>query len=235
MAVNMNSIDLMPKPFDWIEIPNKGYSIAKYPITNAQYAKFIEVGGYHEKRWWTDSGWQERTTQNWAEPRFWQEEEWCSEQQPVVGVSWFEAMAFCLWLSQSADENITLPTEEQWQTAAQGDTDSIYPWGDEWDCTRCNNSHHPCKSRLTTPVTKYEGQGDSLNGVVDMAGNVWEWCLTLYEIEVNVTYSNLERHIIRGGSYYDHNLFNFRCDYRSQELANNWNDYIGFRIVCLSS
>ena len=63
-----HSIALMPAPFDWIEIPGKGYSIAKYPVTNAQFAKFIEAGGYENEHWWTDTGWTQRKQGGWTEP-----------------------------------------------------------------------------------------------------------------------------------------------------------------------
>src|SRR5690606_27537076 len=56
----LSSLDLMPGPFEWIEIPGKRYSIAKYPVTNAQYAQFIAAGGYEEKHWWTIEGWEAR-------------------------------------------------------------------------------------------------------------------------------------------------------------------------------
>jgi hypothetical protein len=55
-ATRSTSIEILPQPFAWIEIPGKGYSIAKYPVTNAQFAIFVETGGYRELKWWTDDG-----------------------------------------------------------------------------------------------------------------------------------------------------------------------------------
>src|SRR5690606_28098079 len=119
------SLSLMSDPFDWNEIPKKGYSIAKYPVTNAQFAKFIDAGGYNTERWWTTEGWQKRAEgwhyddgwkasgTPWTEPRYWNDSKWNGATQPVVGVSWFEAVAFCLWLSETTGEKIMLPTEEQ--------------------------------------------------------------------------------------------------------------------------
>ncbi|HLV33558.1 MAG TPA: SUMF1/EgtB/PvdO family nonheme iron enzyme, partial [Spirillospora sp.] len=168
------SLSLMPAPFDWIEIPKKGYSIAKYPITNAQFAKFIEAGGYKQQKWWTQAGWEakakgwawnssksewEETGTAWTQPRYWTDSKWNGAEQPIVGVSWYEAVAFCLWLSEATGEKIMLPTEDQWQYAAQGDDGRAYPWGNDWDCKRCNNSVEPCDSNVTTPVTQYEGNG----------------------------------------------------------------------------
>ena len=68
-------------------------------------------------------------TASWSEPRFWNDSQWNGAQHPVVGVSWYEAVAFCLWLSDVTGERIMLPTEDQWQYAAQGDDGRTYPWG----------------------------------------------------------------------------------------------------------
>lgn len=241
------SLTLMPAPFDWIEIPKKGYRIAKYPVTNAQFATFIEAGGYKQQKWWTQAGWEakakgwarnsskstwEETGTAWTQPRYWTDSQWNGAEQPVVGVSWYEAVAFCLWLSDVTGENIMLPTEDQWQYAAQGDDDRDYPWGNDWDCKRCNNSVKPCNSNVTTPVRQYEGKGDSPFGVVDMAGNVWEWCLTDYNNKTNDMNSYAEFRVLRGGSWLLSNTGNFRCDYRSRNDPLGRNSGLGFRVSC---
>ncbi|MGB1288507.1 MAG: SUMF1/EgtB/PvdO family nonheme iron enzyme [Aggregatilineales bacterium] len=206
---------------DWIDIPGKNYSIGKYPVTNAQYANFVEAGGYQEKRWWTELGWTVKQTENWRQPRYWTDSKWNGTDYPVVGVSWYEAVAFCLWLSELTGENITLPTSEQWQYAAQGDDGRKFPWGEEWDCTRCNNSVAPCRSDGTTPVTAYEGKGDSPFGVVDMTGSVWEWSLNLYDNR---------KYILRGGSYYATNLSHFRLTYQAKGFPDGLFRFRGFRV-----
>jgi formylglycine-generating enzyme required for sulfatase activity len=230
MRVKPRVEDLLPVPFAWIEIPKKGYSIAKYPVTNAQFAKFIEAGGYGERKWWTDAGWEQRQTDGWTEPRYWQDSKWNGTEQPVVGVSWYEAVAFCLWLSDATGEKIMLPTEEQWQYAAQDGEGRDYPWGNEWDCTRCNNSVNPCDSNVTTPVRAYEGKGDSPFGVVDMAGNVWEWCLTDYENKTNDVNSTATYRVLRGGSWYINGTVSFRCGYRGRNNPHSGNNGWGFRL-----
>src|SRR4051794_3215351 len=120
-------------PFAWIDIPNKPYSISKYPITNTQYAPFVEAGGYTQRQWWTDAGWDAKvqglafdyskggavaTNEPWIEPRYWRGSQWNGAEYPVVGVTWYEALAYCRWLSDQTSEKIMLPTEDQWQYAA---------------------------------------------------------------------------------------------------------------------
>jgi len=256
------SLSIMPAPFDWIEIPGghgtmktnehdvtlaiptEPYWISKYPITNAQFAKFIEAGGYKQKKWWTEEGWQKcaegwhyddgwkASGTAWTQPRYWTDSKWNGAEQPVVGVSWYEAVAFCLWLSDVTGEKIMLPTEAQWQYAAQGDDGRAYPWGNDWDCQRCNNSVEPCDSNVTTPVRQYEGKanGDSPFGVVDMAGNVLEWCLTDYDHKTNDLTSNATDRVLRGGSSGNGKADFFRCDYRLWYGPHYWGSGRGFRI-----
>ncbi len=115
------------------EVYVSAFAIAKYPITNAQFAKFIEAGGYQNQEFWTKAGWElcqsgSRLSRRgrvdsgkpWTEPLFWHVKQWDGADYPVVGVSWYEAYAFCRWLSAASGEGISLPTEHQWQLAAQG-------------------------------------------------------------------------------------------------------------------
>jgi formylglycine-generating enzyme required for sulfatase activity len=245
---------LPPALFEWIEIPagrvtlvtEKGwaanyipegqsrtfevpaFAIAKYPVTNVQYALFIEAGGYREKRWWTAAGWSQREKEQWTQPRYWEDETWNGAEQPVVGVSWYEALAFCQWLSHTSGEKIMLPTEQQWQRAAQGDDGRAYPWGNDWDCANCNNSVSPCNSNRTSPVQQYERRGDSPFGVVDMAGNVWEWCLTEYMTgKTEINSDNMR--VLRGGSWGNLSHNNFRVGYRSRGSPRSGDYSRGFR------
>lgn len=242
-----SSADLLPQPFAWIEIPDgrgtmqasgdvtlqiptERYWMAKYPVTNAQFAKFIAADGYSTERWWTEAGWQRRQNEGWTEPRYWGDSQWNGAEQPVVGVSWYEAVAFCLWLSETTGENIMLPTEAQWQYAAQGTDGRAYPWGNQWDCKRCNNSVKPCSSDRTTPVTQYAGKNDSPSGVVDMAGNVWQWCLTTYESRTD-RLSGTDSRVLRGGSWFNSDVDFLRCDGRSGGSPHSRDVDVGFRVV----
>jgi hypothetical protein len=238
------SLDLMPEPFAWIDIlagtvtlEGGGYiqaggegfyvpafTIAKYPTTNAQFAKFIEAEGYEQRRYWTNMSWRVKQERGWRTPVFWEDNEWNKPEHPVVGVSWCEAVAFCLWLRDVTGEDIMLPTEQQWQRAAQDNSNRAYPWGREFDETRCNFG-----GTRTTPVTRYEGKGDSPSGVVDMAGNVWEWCLTGYKTG-HTGLDGTEVRVLRGGSFYDYpNLA--ACTHRSNNNPFNGDNNVGFRVM----
>lgn len=247
IASKPRSIDLLPAPFAWIEIPagrgtmktsdpgvtlaipTERYWIAKYPVTNAQYKLFIDAGGYDTERWWTAEGWKWRQKEKWTEPRHWHDAAWNDVEMPVMDVSWFEAVAFCRWLREVTGEKIMMPTEAQWQYAAQGDDGRAYPWGDEWNCTRCNNQVSPCGKQVTTEVTRYEGIGDSPFGVVDMAGNVWEWCLTDYDNQSDD--GNVGDCVLRGGSWISHNPDTFRCDFRIAYYPAGRGHDNGFRLA----
>lgn len=242
------SESLMPKPFDWIKIPagtgtmktdedvtltipDKDYWIAKYPVTNAQFRQFIDAGGYKTDKWWTPQGLKYRKDKNWTQPRYWDDSKWNGDTQPVVGVSWFESVAFCLWLSDVTGEKIMLPTEDQWQYAAQGSKGLTYPWGNDWSRDLCNNNVDKKGIGKTSPVTQYEGKGDSPFGVVDMAGNVWEWCLTDYNNRVNDVNISANKRCLRGGSWVNNGTQSFRADNRFRDDPDNWDDYRGFRFL----
>ena len=246
---HISSIQLMPKPFEWIDISagqvtlggsqwaNGGYihgatgfdvpgfAIAKYPVTNSQYAKFIEADGYNQQKWWTKIGWKVREAEGWQEPRYWKNERLVHPDYPVITVSWHECNAFCRWLSASTGEDIKLPTEQQWQRAAQGDTQWVFPYGSEFNASRCNFN-----AEDTTAVTHYEGKGDSPFGVVDMSGNVWEWCSTKYKANNNTPHGT-DLKVLRGGSRkYDIPEF-LRVDCRNAGLPETFDFNVGFRIA----
>ena len=257
--------EMMPPPFDLVTIPAgqvtiedsviivPEFQIAKYPVTNAQYARFIEARGYHEQGWWTVQGWEYRQSEKWTQPRYWTNGKWNVADYPVVGVSWFEAVAFCNWLNGQINstsspsptgthsspqhqggeqKQIMLPTEAQWQRAAQGDDGRNYPWGDEWDCQKCNNRVNPCVSDGTTPVNRFAGAGDSPFGVVDLAGNVWEWCLTDSEQQTDDVHSNAEFRVLHGGSWFDVETESFRSSLRNGGAPLKWSRDWGFRFAC---
>lgn len=254
MSARLQVLEILPAPFEWIDIPAgrvtllntwddhtylkknepvvfevPAYSIAKYPITNAQFAPFVEAGGYQQEKWWTEVGWTITETEKQTEPDYWHRESQNKADHPVVGVSWYEAIAFCNWLSAVTGDFILLPTEQQWQRAAQGDTEWVYPWGDDWDAERCSN-HVNGKGWKTTAVTDYQGVGDSPFGVVDLVGNVYEWCLTAYNTGLQ-DLNGTELRVLRGGSSNSDEEITFRATsrQRADPIARVING--GFRII----
>jgi|GEM_PF-1815538 len=251
IKIRPSSLDLMPVPFAWVDIPAgrvtleietgfygggqtfdiEAFQMAKYPVTNAQFAKFIDAGGYENRQWWTDAGWETHQKDNWMQPRFWTDAKWNGAEYPVVGVSWYESVAFCLWLNEVTGEQIMLPSEVQWQRAAQGDDGREYPWGNDWDSSRCRNSVDGGYGSAgnTGIVTAYEGKGDSPYGVVDMSGNVWEWCLTKHEDgSQNLNGNNMR--VLHGGSWNNKYRNNFRVADRIRDVPNLSFNGGGFRV-----
>ena len=137
------------------------YYLAKTPVTNAQYAAFVQATGRHQR------------TRHWRggkPPRG-------QEDHPVVYVSWYDAMAYCDWLAEVTGKPYCLPSEAEWEKGARGSDGRIYPWGNQWDAERCNSEEGGKGD--TTPVGAYP-QGASPYGLLDMAGNVFEWTRNLW-------------------------------------------------------
>ncbi len=154
----------------------KAFWIDKYEVSNEQYARFIAAGGYQEREFWTQAGWEWKERENRTRPTFWEEPRWNKPHYPIVGVSWYEAMAYCRWVEGR------LPTEAEWEKAASWDArrgkKRRFPWGDKWEAERCNTAESALGG--TTPVGKYCPAAESPCGVCNLAGNVWEWCSSLY-------------------------------------------------------
>jgi formylglycine-generating enzyme required for sulfatase activity len=131
-------------------------------------------------------------------------------------------MAFAQWLSSVTDEAITLPTEQQWQRAAQGDDERVYPWGNEWDATRCNLGGDDI-----APVTQYADRGNSPFGVVDLVGNAFEWCRNEYHLSPHA-----ERRALRGGAHFN-TPDEVRCNYRNYADPTHQLSTFGFRLMHL--
>lgn len=203
------------------------FYISKYPFSNGLFQVFIEdPNGYRNPKWWDYSPYAREWRATFIDPK---PESYPGDNRPRDTVTWYEAMACCSWLSEMLGIYITLPTSQQWQRAAEGVHRWLYPWGDEFDKTRCNTKES--KIRETTEVAQYPG-GVSSFGVYDMAGNVWEWCLNIKDEDAddcNITTS--EPRIIRGGSFISGHTraqntfyFNLNPEYHYSS--------IGFRIIC---
>ena len=117
-------------------------------------------------------------TSRCSEPRFWHDAAFNNPSQPVVGVCWYEAMAYATWLAAVTGQPYRLPTEPEWEWAARRGG-RPFPWGNGWDADRLNSLEGEDRVMRTTPVGVYP-HGATPDGIHDLAGNVWEWTATRY-------------------------------------------------------
>ncbi|MBL1136878.1 MAG: SUMF1/EgtB/PvdO family nonheme iron enzyme [Chloroflexi bacterium] len=231
--------DVIGGPFEWIDILGgvveledgmgnftiPDFAIAKYPVTNKQYQTFVDAkDGYTNTKWWDYSEFAQAWRKEHQSPA---NTAFAGDDLPRTDVCWYDAIAFCRWLEQRTQQKILLPTDQQWQRAAIGDTGWQYPWGNEPpDKDRCNFARNVGQ---TTPVTQYP-KGASHFGIMDMSGNVWEWCLTEFDTDsININ-TNSPR-VVRGGSWrYDDSDF-LRAAVRHWFNPDRMNHYQGFRLA----
>jgi len=188
------------------------YEIGETPVTNAQFASFVP-GGYRERAFWSEEGWAFRERNAVDRPRFWDDPDWrayLEPEQPVVGVSWYEAEAFARSLS------MRLPTEAEWERAARGDDGRVYPWGDEWNPQL---AAHRGGKRHTLVVAAIP-ENRSPFGLYDCAGNVWEWCSDLFDASLRSA---------RGGAWNAHPP-QLRCAARNAWPPEARFSNLGFRL-----
>jgi len=157
------------KPQRTVEMP--AFWIDVYPVTNARFARFLGAGGYDEHRWWLAEGWEWKQRTRARSPNMWGEAGWDAPEQPVAGVSWYEADAYARWAGRR------LPTDAEWEKAARGTDGRRYPWGDDWPGPALANFN--LYVGRTSPVGLYPA-GVSPYGCHDMAGNVNNWCADWY-------------------------------------------------------
>lgn len=215
--------DLIAQPF----------RISRYPATVAQYKAFVDAGGYSEKAFWTEAGWAWRQESGVTGPIEY-DDPFQLPNHPRVGVSWYEAVAFCRWLSKQMGQDIRLPTEAQWERAARHTDGRIYPWGDEFDAECCNASETGIGSTSAVGVFP---NGLAECGVSDMAGNVWEWCSTQwrsnyedYAKKVDESLTGEDSRVLRGGSF-GFDRFNVRCAARSRNVPHGRSKLMGMRVM----
>ena len=166
------------------------FHLSKYPVTNGQFSRFVEAGGYDDPSLWHDAGWRWREENEVAEPEYWRDAKWNGSTQPVVGVSWWEADAFCRWAG------CRLPREREWEAAARGPQGWAYPWEGKWREGICNSDETDLG--VTTPVGIFPDSA-AVCGAHDMAGNVWEWCSDEWD-PARVDDPDAGR-VLRGGSW----------------------------------
>ena len=219
-------------PYHPVRLPD--YAIGKYPVTNAEFARFVDEGGYTTRKYWTEAGREAKERAAWSQPRYWRDEQFNDPSQPVVEVSWYEAVAYCNWLAAKTGRPYRLPTEAEWEKAARGTDGRLWPWGNRWDPDRCNTSEGG--PGRPTPVGQYSPRGDSPYDVADMVGNVWEWTLSLfkgYPYDSRDGRESLEAgdfRVLRGGSF-GSKREPARCAYRYWRSPHFGWYFYGFRVV----
>jgi formylglycine-generating enzyme required for sulfatase activity len=269
------------KPAHDVFVPR--FFMSRYPVTNAQFRCFIQAGLYEDEEFWHDqlpkaarlwlkgSATDEQllatipessresykrwlqADQTRTQPRSWANQQWNADNHPVVGVSWFEALAYSVWLNEILEELrpngqtegfcLRLPTEAEWEYAARGMAGYEYAWGnDPPDASKANYDEtglkRTCAVGLYSPDVAY--------GLHEMIGNVWEWTLSRWGKDSNspdFTYEQwreqenernlvepVEFRVIRGGSW-DLRAGILRCAFRYGNPPSARSDSLGFRLV----
>jgi len=227
-----------------------GYWIGKYEVTRGEYRKFMDAGGYSNPAYWSSDGWYYRNYYGCTQPRCWAaQQDWetgtftQTDNHPVVGVSWYEAEAYCSWAG------VRLTTEAEWEKAARWvaatSHPNVYPWGDDGAVEKCNNrwDTNPAgggyEKYQTAAVGSYPA-GASPYGCQDMAGNAWEWVqdwFKSYPGSGNPFDLTGSYRVLRGGywyyfQYYPYYFYSYRCAMRQvHNPGDNSNINVGFRVA----
>lgn len=210
-----SSIAAVQPPIELITIPGHGavksFRIGKFEITQKQYEAFIRETGYDGSDF-PSSKPTETFLMDWKAGK-------CpagKERYPVAQVNWHHAKAFCAWLAKKSGRQVGLPTDAEWLLAAAGAQRRKYPWGDSWDPKRCNWGDDGKVDGFAeaAPVGSFL-MGATPEGVMDMAGNIWEW--------------SAEGHL-RGGPWCM-NKETVLCAAIAREDPERCDDKFGFRIA----
>jgi formylglycine-generating enzyme required for sulfatase activity len=255
---------------DWARCPaaaddKRDLLAGRYPMTNAQYELFLRAGGYDDPGYWggeTGEAWQWRvkgerpySDRGTDEPEYWQTARFGRDRRgyPVVGVSWYEAVAYCAWLTallrraRAGEElppahlaliagplaagavEVRLPAEREWMWLAGGESGDRYPWDAPTEATKdqaailARANTDESEIKGTSPVAMYPQGRGRPFGLYDMAGNVWEWTASWYDKEQT-------SRVLRGGSWLPYQRL-ARVSIRNDNSPDFALDDIGFRVV----
>ncbi|NJM06036.1 formylglycine-generating enzyme family protein [Candidatus Gracilibacteria bacterium] len=233
----------------WLSLPR--FWLARYPVTNAQYAAFLAADGYNvDAAWWDAAGraWllrddsaldvrpNRRRAQKCA-PAFWDDVRMGRQRanHPVVGINYYEASAFAAWLTQQLGDGhrYRLPSEVEWEYAARGTTRRTYPWSDgEPTDDRANFGD---TYGATTPVGCFPG-GATPDGITDLAGNVWEWTRSVFRpypydpVQEALPLPADTLIVVRGGSWHSR-AARLRAATRNRNNPDMYFNDLGFRLA----
>lgn len=232
------------------EVEVQPFSIARAPVTNSEFADFIEDGGYQQGRFWSREGRKWKSLNQAQHPGYWKNNgnsQWMMRRfdqtiplplnEPVIHVTWYEAEAYCRWAG------LRLPTEVEWEVAALGEADSNgnlssfkrrYPWGNSPpDNDRANLDG---RALGCVDVAAHAG-GDSAFGCRQLLGNVWEWTSDTFQpfpgfrADAYVEYSTMlfgSTKVLRGGAWTSRSRM-MHGTYRNFFEPHRWNIFSGFR------
>jgi len=255
-------------PLDELDLP--AFYMSRYPVTNDQFHSFVKDHGYEKSEYWPEAieakVWKDSLVEDYFDNKtrfklYDFGEPFNLPNHPVVGITWYEALAFCRWLEEiilngkekkniriwaneeSVDQSldpgrwtVTLPSEAQWEKGARGQDKRIYPWGDKADPNRANYSDTEIGS--TSAVGCFP-TGASPYGLLDMSGNVWEWTRSLgfvYPYNKNLKEwedlkAGKEKGRVLRGGSFYGSAGFVRCACRFRDDPVNWGNNLGFRIV----
>ncbi|MCY2986701.1 MAG: formylglycine-generating enzyme family protein, partial [Planctomycetota bacterium] len=190
----------------------RGFWLGKYPVTNAQYGRFLEAAGKSVKK-----------------PESWDDRRFNQPEQPVVSVSWDEAQAFCEWAE------VRLPTEAEWEYACRAGTTTQYSFGDDekmlgeygWFDQNSGGQTQPVGAKNPNPW-----------GLHDVHGNVWEWCQDWFSEKYYGQSPGVDPtgplegsfRVYRGGGWHDSAGF-CRSAYRGRFWPSDRGGDLGFRVA----
>jgi iron(II)-dependent oxidoreductase len=223
----------------------KDFEVSKYCISQGEFMKFVNVGGYKNKNYWCYQGWRWVQKNNITMPLYWKyvstlgsvlKLDWgllksIDPNKPIVNISWYEANAYCRWA------NYRLPTESEWEYLATNGGTTTYPWGDENVNDNVANLNYKFDGVVDVDLYK---EGNNKDGVQQLFGNCWEWCQEpIYPyngFEIDPVYREMSypffgfKKICRGGAWCVPD-FLINSKYRNAQMPDCRIQYIGFRVV----
>ena len=208
MGTNDTSVSWLQYSRPVHSVTLSGFWMGKYEVTVGQYRAYCTATGRS----------MPTSTPSWG---------WI-DSHPMVNVSWEDVVAYGTW------SGLKLPTEAQWEYAATGGDGRVYPWGNTWDSSRCITDEAGARS---TASVGSRPSGVSPFGMLDMAGNVWEWCSDWWadsypsgaQSEPSGPSTGVYR-VLRGGSWLYSNAGSFRCAYRVRDNPGIRDNRFGFRL-----
>jgi formylglycine-generating enzyme required for sulfatase activity len=209
------------------------FEIAAAPVLVSQYNAFINAGAADEARWWSEDGWAWRQSAviGWGRADRSKPHDWVNQKNwpydPVVGVTWYEAEAYCRWLSAQKNRRVRLPSEEQWEKAARGENGRTWPWGESFNRNKANTCEHGVGGTLAAGTLAADR---SPYGLTDLGGNVQDWTSSVYQPLPGEQFPAEDLRVARGGSWND-TAFGARASFRHVYPPGYYFSFLGFRVV----